>query len=127
MYLKPAEKTEVTREMGISDEAVMAPVLAPYSAEAVKEATTNGRALIFFHAPWCPFCRAAEADIIANFDQIPPDLTIIKADYDSEKELKKRYNVTTQHTFVQVDAEGNEVTKWVGAETLEDILSRIAL
>lgn len=71
-------------------------------------------ALLFFHANWCPTCRSAESDIEKNIDDLPDGLTIYKADYDSERTLKKKYAVTTQHTFVQVDSSGNEVAKWIG-------------
>lgn len=137
VFLRPQDNMPQEREMAISDEAVTtdsqvpmeersespAQALTPYSQEAVTQAATEGKALLFFYAPWCPFCRAAEADILSKFDQIPSDVTIFKVDYDSEKELKSQYGVTTQHTFVQVDADGNQVTKWVGGDTLEDILS----
>lgn len=96
-----------------------------YSETAVTEATQNGgKAVLFFHASWCPTCKAAERDITSNLDQIPSDLTIIKTDYDSMDELKRQYGVTYQHTFVQVDAEGNEVTKWNGG-ALDQIVSQV--
>lgn len=139
VFLRPQESQPQEREMAISEEAVSADTESPveaivspsqqtlplYSPEAVEEVATEGKALLFFHAAWCPFCRAAEEDILMNYDQIPDDVTIFKVDYDTEKELRTQYSVTTQHTFVQVDADGNEVTKWVGGETLKDILSRL--
>jgi thioredoxin-related protein len=42
----------------------------------------------------------------------------------AEKELAKKYGVTYQHTFVQIDAEGNEVTKWNGGK-IEELLHNI--
>ena len=96
-----------------------------YSQQALAEATQDGgRALLFFHADWCPTCRAAEKDILSKIDQVPDDLTILKADYDTERELKKKYQVVVQHTFVQVDQNGNQVTKWSGGG-LRDILNLI--
>lgn len=143
VFLRPSSDTSIERETEISDEAVNAetPVsavedsgevslnskkaLVSYSSEGVSQAAMEGKALLFFHAAWCPFCRAAEADILSKYDQIPEDVTIFKVDYDSEKELRSQYGVTTQHTFVQIDSDGDEVTKWVGGDTLEDILSRL--
>lgn len=94
-----------------------------YSEQALAEATQDGgRAVLFFHADWCPTCRAAEQDILSKLDQIPDDLTILKTDYDTERELKKKYQVVVQHTFVQVDQNGNEVTKWSGGG-LQDIIN----
>jgi thiol-disulfide isomerase/thioredoxin len=68
--------------------------------------------ILFFHAPWCPECRAFEQAII-NSD-LPDGLQILKVDYDSSTELKAKYAVTLQSTFVSVDSEGNELSKWVG-------------
>lgn len=96
-----------------------------YSENAIAQATqNNGKAVLFFHAGWCPTCRAAEKSILDNAQNIPADLTIIKTDFDSMTELKKQYQIVNQHTFVQVDAQGNEITRWVGGD-LETILQRV--
>lgn len=79
----------------------------------------DGRALIFFHASWCPTCKAAQQDLDKNISSLPKDLIIIKTDYDTTKELQKKYGVTYQHTWVQVDENGNLLTKWTGGETPE--------
>ncbi len=85
-----------------------------YSPTVLHTVQSEGDALLFFHAAWCPTCRSAELDILQNGDLLPEDLTIVKVDYDSERDLKRQYNVTRQHTFVQVDSAGNEVKKWIG-------------
>lgn len=85
----------------------------PYSeANLARALQNNGKPVIFFHAVWCPTCQAAEADFRANFDKVPENVTILKTDYDTSKELKQKYNVVYQDTFVQVDNQGKEVTKW---------------
>ncbi|KXK10180.1 MAG: hypothetical protein UZ22_OP11002000912 [Microgenomates bacterium OLB23] len=43
---------------------------------------------------------------------------------DEEKALAKQYGVGYQHTFVQIDQQGNEVTKWNGG-SLKELLSSI--
>jgi thioredoxin 1 len=68
--------------------------------------------VIFFHATWCPSCRAAD-DAISS-EVIPDRLTILKANFDNSTDLRKKYGVVAQHTFVQVDPNGNEVKKWLG-------------
>lgn len=96
-----------------------------YSSSVITNATqNNGKALLFFHANWCPTCRAAEKDILANLEQIPDNLTIIKVDYDTENDLKKKYDITYQHTFVQVDQNGKVITQWNGGN-LSEILNRV--
>ncbi len=94
-----------------------------YSADAVQEA--KGRTVLFFHAQWCPFCREADMDIIEKLSTLPADLTILKTDFDQETNLKKKYGVVYQHTFVQVDAEGNELRQWSGGGA-ENILQQIS-
>ena len=136
VLLRPKSQPQPKREVAISDEAASSTSstdentsdkqLTPYNAENLTKATANdGKILIFFHAKWCPYCLGAEKDILSKFDQIPADVSILKADYDTERELKQKYGVTTQHTFVQIDKDGNEITKWVGGDTLEEILVRI--
>ena len=79
----------------------------------------DARRVIFFHASWCPSCRAAETDIKADLGVIPDDVVVFKADYDQEKALKQRYGITYQHTFVYVDAEGKTIATWNGGGAAE--------
>ncbi len=95
-----------------------------YAADKLAFAET-GDVVLFFHASWCPYCRAADADITENVAAIPPSLLILKTDYDSQTALKQKYGVTYQHTFVQVDAGGNQIAKWSGSETLADIVAHV--
>ncbi len=74
-------------------------------------ATTAGTKLLFFHAPWCPQCRALEADIKSK--DIPTGVTIIKVDYDSNQQLRKKYGVTIQTTVVRVNDNGELIAKYV--------------
>lgn len=96
-----------------------------YNEEAVRVAAETGTAVLFFHAPWCPTCSALNKNIEANLEQIPNNVTIFKTDYDTYTDLKKQYGVTYQHTLVQVDAEGNQITKWSGGNTVDSIVSKI--
>jgi thiol-disulfide isomerase/thioredoxin len=88
-----------------------------YSTQAVADAQKAGnKVVLFFHAAWCPYCKAADAAFKANLDKIPSGITVLKTDYDSNTELKTKYGVTYQHTFVQIDNNGNLVTKWVSGD-----------
>lgn len=90
----------------------------------------NNRRVLYFYASWCPTCKPADADLEANKDRIPNDVTVIRVNYNDpetdqeEKELAKKYGITYQHTFVQIDSQGNEVTKWNGGKT-EDLIAKI--
>lgn len=95
-----------------------------YSPEKIALAE-NGDVVLFFHASWCPSCRGLNSDIEKNISTIPSGVTILKIDYDKETELKKKYGVTSQHTLVQVDKDGNLIKKWTGGGKLENLLSQI--
>lgn len=81
----------------------------------------TGDVVLFFHATWCPSCKALDNAINKDIESIPGNLTILKVDYDNATELKKKYGVTTQHTLVQVDADGNMIQKKLGGNRLSDI------
>lgn len=85
----------------------------------------EGKVVLFFNATWCPTCQAIDKDIKASLADIPKDVLILSVDYDTYKDLKTKYGVTTQHTFVQVDADGKSLGKWVGGSTLEALLERL--
>ncbi|MBN9606847.1 MAG: thioredoxin family protein [Actinomycetales bacterium] len=84
------------------DAATTAGVYRGYSPEALAEA--QGRVLLFFHAPWCPQCRSLEADIAAQ--GVPDGVTILQVDYDTHQDLRQKYGVTLQTSFVEVDTSG---------------------
>lgn len=94
-----------------------------YSKSAFGPAADKRRVL-YFHADWCPVCGPLNKEFIEKADQIPEDVIIFKANYDTETELKKKYAITYQHTFVQVDADGNEVAKWSGGD-FSEVMARI--
>ena len=89
-----------------------------YSPEAFKAARDTKRVL-YFHAPWCPTCVPTDREFTAKSDQIPQDVVLFKTDYDTSTDLKKQYAITYQHTFVLVDADGREITKWNGGAIAE--------
>lgn len=94
-----------------------------YTAYDAKLVGKTDKTVLFFHASWCPSCRAADSGISA--DKIPEGLSILKVDYDNSAELKKKYEVLSQHTFVQIDKEGNMLTKWAGGTKVSDITENL--
>lgn len=86
----------------------------------------DGRVLLFFHASWCPSCRALERSINENLSEIPSDVTIMKVDFDTETELRQKYGIVRQHTLVHVDANGNEIETLTGlTNTLDQVINQI--
>lgn len=85
----------------------------------------DGKIVYFFNADWCPTCKALDNDIIENGKSIPAGVSIVSVDYDEYTDLKRQYGVTYQHTLVQVDADGNQIKKWNGGNTLDSVLQQI--
>lgn len=92
----------------------IAPQYVKYSEASLAKAQEKGRAVIYFWASWCPTCQALDKELKERSQELPSDVTILKTNYDTEKELKKKYQIIQQHTLVQVDKNGNEVKKWIG-------------
>lgn len=89
-----------------------------------KQQYTDNKKVLFFHASWCPVCQGIEKEINADPARIPTGTTIIKTDYDSNTDLRKKYGITYQYTFVQIDNEGNQLKKW-SATSLDKALNSV--
>ena len=87
-------------------------VYTEYSEAAFNNA--SGKKLLFFHAPWCRQCQMIEADIVQN--GLPANVNVFKVDYDTSIELRKKYEVTLQTTFVNVANDGSLIKKYVAYE-----------
>lgn len=95
----------------------------PYSIEKYNK-NSSMRRILFFHAKWCPTCKVANQEFTEQSEGIPEDVVIFKVDYDTEADLKKKYAITYQHTFVLVDEKGNEVKKWNGGG-VEELINNL--
>ncbi|USN54986.1 MAG: thioredoxin family protein [Candidatus Peribacteria bacterium] len=72
-----------------------------YSPELLASSLAEGKQVVlYFHADWCPTCQVLEKNIEKNNGDMPVQQVILKVEYDTEKELKKTYGVTAQHTLV---------------------------
>lgn len=84
----------------------------------------EGQTVLFFSADRCPTCQRVEQTLEAS--GIPTGLHIRLVDYDTADELKAKYQVTTQTTFVAIDQNGEMITRWIGARDVQDILDHVA-
>ena len=82
----------------------------------------NDTTVLFFNASWCPSCRTADSNIAASGVD---DILLLSVDYDTYTDLRVKYGVTAQHTFVQVGPDGELIEKWSGSNTIEDIYKKI--
>jgi thiol-disulfide isomerase/thioredoxin len=83
----------------------------------------QGPTVLFFQASWCPTCRAAMKELEAGAGRLG-DVLVLVVDYDRAGELKKRYGVTYQHTWVRIDASGGKLAVWNGGG-LDELLRRM--
>lgn len=114
MMVDDAKNTMDNEEMMADDSTMMeASRYIEYSPDAFAAAADKKR-VYFFYAPWCPTCVPTDKEFNANLSKIPEDVMLFRTDYDTSTELKQQYGITYQHTFVQVDSDGNEVKKWNG-------------
>lgn len=101
----------------------------PFS-ENIFTLTANNTRVLFFYANWCPTCQPSDKSFRENSAQIPENVSVIRVNYndnetdEAEKELAKKYGVTYQHTYVQIDTAGTEVTRWNGGG-LAELLKKI--
>ena len=115
-----SSQTQETKELEESTDAT-AGAYVDYSEEKV--ANAQGDRVLFFHASWCPTCKSLDQNIRAGV--VPDGLTIFKVDYDTERELAKKHGVTYQHTLVQVDEKGEQLNKWAGSYTIDQIVDEL--
>lgn len=123
--MAPAEVTESEMIESEAIESTSGAYITLADYESNKDAYTNSDIVLFFNASWCSTCKEARENLEADPAAIPAGLTIVTVDFDDSDELKRKYGVTIQHTFVQVDAEGNEIAKWNGSVTADQIAKQI--
>lgn len=108
-----------------SSEAVFSERYQPYSEAALAAAGPDDTVVLFFSASWCSTCKVLRDDISTNQESIPDDVRILLVDFDDSTELKQQYEVTFQHTLVQVDRTGVGIARWQQSRSLEEILATI--
>lgn len=86
-----------------------------YGPERYKTLLGSEKFILFFHADWCPTCRALEKEIKENLDKLN-SRTVLEVNYDTEKELKKEYGITVQSTVVFINQDGTVFEKLVNPE-----------
>ncbi len=94
----------------------------PFDQALFDKAVAQGRpTIVYFHADWCPTCRAQQpiVDRLAAAPEMK-DVTVFVADYDKEVALKKALRVTHQSTFV-VFKGGHEVIRSTGQTDEQNI------
>ncbi|HTZ52208.1 MAG TPA: thioredoxin family protein [Spirochaetia bacterium] len=80
---------------------------------ASERLAAKGPTVLFFAADWCPSCQADLKDINANGSRLGA-INVVVVDYDRSSDLKKKYGITVQDSFVQIGAMGEKLAAWNG-------------
>mgnify|MGYP003401786461 CR=1 FL=1 len=95
--------------------------IQPYTAEALAAAEKAGQPVaVHFHADWCPTCRAQDKVLQSLKAEKGLDLTVLTANYDTEKALKRRFKVNSQSTLVVLKGQ-TEAARIVGDVSADGI------
>lgn len=82
--------------------AALAMSAKPFNAKEFDAAQAAGKSiLVEVHAPWCPVCKA-QAPILARLSNQSKykDTVRFVIDFDSQKDLLRRFNVQKQSTLI---------------------------
>lgn len=76
--------------------------LQPYTADSLASAQQAGKPVaVHFHADWCPTCRKQSTALTQlKTDPSLASVTVLVANYDTERELRRTLDVRTQSTLV---------------------------
>jgi thiol-disulfide isomerase/thioredoxin len=97
---------------------------ASYNSSVEEYADSN--VVLFFYADWCATCKKARGNFEASLREIPEDLTIVVVDFNTAIDLRKKYGVTVQHTFIEIDNDGEALGKWSGSVTVAEIVEQLS-
>ena len=90
----------------MAGDKMMANEFQPFTAEAFAAAKASGKTtLVFFHAPWCPVCRAQEPKVQALLDGEFKHVVPFKVDYDTNMALRRDMAVQKQSTLILFQGE----------------------
>ena len=97
----------------------------PYSDVALATAQKADKPVaLHFRADWCPTCRAQDKVLESLKAEPGLDLTVLAVNYDTEKDLKRRFQVNSQSTLVVLKGQ-KETTRLVGDTSKLNILAAL--
>lgn len=111
------------KTMGSMEKEMMSPFIDYDGIDGAMMLAESKPTVLFFHASWCPSCKTARKNFEKDASQLE-DVNLVVVDYDTSKDLQQKYNVTYQHTFVQISHNGEALAKWNGGDT-EELLNMI--
>lgn len=99
--------------------------LKPYTADALAATQKADKPVaLHFHADWCPTCRAQTKALQSLQAEPGLPLTVLVVNYDTEKDLKRRFKVNAQSTLVVLRGQ-QEWARLVGDTSASSIRSAL--
>ena len=112
-------RTFATTALFAATTLAQALTITPYSAPALAAAQQAGQPVaVHFHADWCPTCKQQEKALAQLKAEPGLDITVLVANYDQEKDLRKAMKVRTQSTMVVF--KGSEERARLAGDTAPD-------
>ncbi len=97
----PLARLAVAAALSLAASLAHALTVVPYSAAALAAAQKAGAPVVLhFHATWCPTCRAQDKAFEALKADPALAVTVMQADFDTEKALEKTLKVGAQSTLI---------------------------
>lgn len=96
--------------------------IKPYAQAEFDKLNAEGKGVVLaIHAPWCPTCKA-QIPIQSELMSSPAfkDVTMMTIDFDSQKDVLKKFKVTMQSTIIAFKG-GKEAGRSVGDSTRNGI------
>lgn len=91
--------------------------IQPYTPAALAAAQKADKPIaLHFRADWCPTCRAQDKVLETLKAEPGLPITVLSANYDTEKDLKQRFTIRAQSTLVMLRGQ-KEVGRSIGETT----------
>lgn len=110
----PAQAEEADRPATTAEQSAESLPGGRYADYGESEIAARGydETILFFYASWCPECRAFDEAIRES--NLQPGVQILKVNYDTATDLRQKYGVTLQSSFVSVNDNGEKIVYWQG-------------
>lgn len=123
MKADPMMKAEPMMDPSAYDLKGLGNQVVPFTTEKDAWMLAKDQTVVYyFAATWCPSCQALYKDLKKNASMLPKGLTVVFVNYDKSADLKKKYGVTSQHTFVLTGTAGEKKKVWNGSMTVADLV-----